>query len=130
MAVTYGLLRLPKMPELKNRDLSDFRPLDNDDLDITTIPYKDKARETIRKQKLEQYKTTGTIKSIVYVGFVLRFLFFFFFVFQEFGQDTSPRILKKQRNPGHWPNRKRRKEKRRDKKERKRNKLRSQIISH
>lgn len=80
MAVTYGLLRLPKMPELKNRDLSDFRPLDNDDLDITTIPYKDKARETIRKQKLEQYKTTGTIKSIVYVGFVLRFLSFFFFL--------------------------------------------------
>ncbi|CAH0549129.1 unnamed protein product [Brassicogethes aeneus] len=57
MAATYGLLQLPKMPELKNRDLSDFPALT--DFDVTRVPYKDKLRETIRKQKLEEYKVTG-----------------------------------------------------------------------
>lgn len=57
MGATYGLLQLPKMPELKNRDLSDFPEVP--ELDINTIPYKDKVREKIRQQKLEQYQKTG-----------------------------------------------------------------------
>ncbi|KAJ8910503.1 hypothetical protein NQ315_012350 [Exocentrus adspersus] len=57
MGETYGLLQLPKMPELKNRDLSDFTEVQ--DFDTNTVPYKDKVREKIRKQKLEQFKQTG-----------------------------------------------------------------------
>ncbi|KAJ8952163.1 hypothetical protein NQ314_007587 [Rhamnusium bicolor] len=57
MGATYGLLQLPRMPELKNRDLSDFPEVP--DLDINSIPYRDKIRENIRQQKLEQYKKTG-----------------------------------------------------------------------
>ncbi|CAG9814893.1 unnamed protein product [Phaedon cochleariae] len=58
VGATYGLLKLPKMPELKNRDLSDFPEIP--DLDLNTIPYKDKTREKIRIQKLGQYKITGS----------------------------------------------------------------------
>lgn len=57
VAASYGLLQLPKMPELKNRDTSDFPEVPV--LDINTIPYKDKVREVIRLQKLEEYKVTG-----------------------------------------------------------------------
>ncbi|KAF7287667.1 putative ATP-dependent RNA helicase DDX55 homolog [Rhynchophorus ferrugineus] len=61
MGVTYGLLQLPKMPELKNRDVSDFSPIDN--LDLNNIPYKDKIREQSRLKKLDEYKTTGVWPS-------------------------------------------------------------------
>ncbi|VEN55959.1 unnamed protein product [Callosobruchus maculatus] len=57
VAATYGLLQLPKMPELKNRDISDFPELP--DFDANTVAYKDKVREKIRLQKLEEYKHTG-----------------------------------------------------------------------
>uniref|UniRef100_A0A6P7GBS3 ATP-dependent RNA helicase n=1 Tax=Diabrotica virgifera virgifera TaxID=50390 RepID=A0A6P7GBS3_DIAVI len=57
VAATYGLLQLPKMPELKNRDLSDFPQVPG--FDINSVPYKDKIRENVRFQKLEQYKVTG-----------------------------------------------------------------------
>ncbi|KAG5896651.1 hypothetical protein JTB14_021297 [Gonioctena quinquepunctata] len=57
VAATYGLLQLPKMPEMKNRDISDFPEIPN--LNLNSVPYKDKIREKIRLQKLEQYKTTG-----------------------------------------------------------------------
>ncbi|KAK9886414.1 hypothetical protein WA026_016693 [Henosepilachna vigintioctopunctata] len=56
MASSYGLLQLPKMPELKNRDICDFQACD---VDINSIPYKDKQREKLRLQKLEEYKRTG-----------------------------------------------------------------------
>ncbi|CAH1963103.1 unnamed protein product [Acanthoscelides obtectus] len=57
VAATYGLLQLPKMPELKNRDLTDFAEVP--DFDINSVAYKDKIREKIRLEKLEEYKTTG-----------------------------------------------------------------------
>nr|CAH7729712.1 unnamed protein product [Callosobruchus chinensis] len=57
VAATYGLLQLPKMPELKNRDLSDFPELP--DFDVNTVAYKDKFREKIRLEKLAEYKNTG-----------------------------------------------------------------------
>lgn len=63
VASTYGLLQLPKMPELKNRDISDFPEVPN--LDINSIPYRNKERETIRKKKLEQYNETGRMVKII-----------------------------------------------------------------
>lgn len=57
VAATYGLLQLPKMPELKKRILTDFPEIPN--FDINSIPYKDTVREKIRLQKLEHYKNTG-----------------------------------------------------------------------
>ncbi|KAL1501771.1 hypothetical protein ABEB36_007036 [Hypothenemus hampei] len=57
LGATYGLLQMPKMPELKNRDVTDFPALPT--LDLNSIPYKDKNREAIRLKKLEEYKKTG-----------------------------------------------------------------------
>lgn len=57
MALTYGLLQMPKMPECKNRDISDFHVIEN--LDVNTIAYKDKKKEEVRLEKLEEYKKTG-----------------------------------------------------------------------
>lgn len=64
VGATYGLLKLPKMPELKNRDLSDFPKIE--DLDFNAIPYRDKIREEHRLKKLKQFNQTG--KYIVYVN--------------------------------------------------------------
>lgn len=57
MAIGYGLLQLPKMPELRKCDTSAFPVIP--DLDINAIPYKDKQRENVRIQKLAVYKETG-----------------------------------------------------------------------
>ncbi|XP_066153836.1 probable ATP-dependent RNA helicase DDX55 homolog isoform X1 [Euwallacea fornicatus] len=57
LAASYGLLQLPKMPELKNRDLSDFPIVNN--FDTNNVPYRDKTREAIRLKKLNEYKQTG-----------------------------------------------------------------------
>lgn len=57
MAATYGLLQLPKMPELKNKDVSDFPLLPA--FDINTVPYIDKQKEIVRLEKLKLYKETG-----------------------------------------------------------------------
>lgn len=45
------------MPELKNADTSQFPQISQEELN--QIPYKDKQRELVRKQKLEEYKNTG-----------------------------------------------------------------------
>lgn len=58
MAAGYGLLQLPKMPEIRKIDTSDFPVIQ--DLDINAIPYKDKNREAIRQKKLEIYKESGS----------------------------------------------------------------------
>lgn len=42
VGATYSLLQLPKMPELKNRNLSDFPEIP--DLDLNSIPYKIRFR--------------------------------------------------------------------------------------
>lgn len=57
MAIGYGLLQLPKMPEFKNVDTTTFPTIPN--LDINTIPYKDKQREVVRQKKLEEYQKSG-----------------------------------------------------------------------
>lgn len=60
LAVGFGLLTLPKMPELKNRKTDFFKPLD---IDLNTIAYKEKAREKIRQEKLTIYRETGVWPS-------------------------------------------------------------------
>jgi ATP-dependent RNA helicase DDX55/SPB4 len=54
--VGWGLLKLPKMPELKSFDMSTFHA---PQLDWDAYAYKDKQREKIRLQELEEYKANG-----------------------------------------------------------------------
>lgn len=63
VGATYGLLQLPKMPELKNRDLSDFPEIP--DLELNSIPYRNKIREEQRLQKLKELHQTGKILFLV-----------------------------------------------------------------
>lgn len=52
----FGLLKVPRMPEVKGRDLSVFQEID---IDINSISYKNKQRETVRLKKLKNYQNTG-----------------------------------------------------------------------
>ncbi|KAL6627379.1 hypothetical protein ACP70R_031105 [Stipagrostis hirtigluma subsp. patula] len=54
LAMEYGLLQVPSMPEVKHHSLSleGFIPID--DLDVTQIKYKDRAREKQRKKALKK----------------------------------------------------------------------------
>lgn len=56
LASAFGLMRLPKMPELKRADMSNFDDpkADVGDVDIDAIKYKDKAREKLRRRKQEE----------------------------------------------------------------------------
>jgi len=56
LATGFGLLKLPKMPELKRFKASSFQPYD---VDLNTVAYKDKVREKIRLEKLATYRETG-----------------------------------------------------------------------
>nr|CAD7452250.1 unnamed protein product [Timema tahoe] len=56
LATGFCLLRLPKMPELKGRDISSFQPAQVDFNDIT---YKDTQKEASRVNKLQVYRETG-----------------------------------------------------------------------
>lgn len=56
LALGWGLLRLPKMPELKNFDKSSFQA---PQLDWDEYAYTDKQREKVRRQELEDYKANG-----------------------------------------------------------------------
>lgn len=56
LALGWGLLKLPKMPELKTFDKSSFRA---PQLDWDEYAYKDKQREKVRRQELEDYKANG-----------------------------------------------------------------------
>lgn len=64
VAATYGLLQLPKMPELRNRDVSDFPEIT--DLDLNAISYRDKTREEQRIKKLTQFTHTGYLVFILW----------------------------------------------------------------
>ncbi|XP_006645526.2 DEAD-box ATP-dependent RNA helicase 18 [Oryza brachyantha] len=54
LAMEYGLLQIPSMPEVKHHSLSleGFTPVD--DVDVTKIKYKDKAREKQRQKTLKR----------------------------------------------------------------------------
>ncbi|CAA21146.1 ATP-dependent RNA helicase Spb4 [Schizosaccharomyces pombe] len=56
LATAYALLHLPKMPELKDTEISEniFKKFD---IDYATIPYRDQVREQARRRRLEVEKT-------------------------------------------------------------------------
>jgi len=56
LAMGFGLLRMPKMPELKDKDMSSFINLE---IDINAIPYANKQHELHRIEKLTKYQNTG-----------------------------------------------------------------------
>jgi len=56
-ASSYGLLKMPKMPELRNITLSNFTA---EKIDFNLIKYKDKAREKVRQEKLAEFHKTGS----------------------------------------------------------------------
>lgn len=56
VAMGFGLLKMPKMPELKNQETSSFQETE---IDLNSIAYKDKQRETKRIEKLKEYRQTG-----------------------------------------------------------------------
>lgn len=57
MATSFGLMKMPRMPELKGVTITDFVPVR---MDYNTIPYQDKQKEKSRLQKLSAYKETGS----------------------------------------------------------------------
>lgn len=56
LATGFGLLKLPRMPELKNYQTEDFIPCD---INLNSIKYKDSKKERDRQKKLSIYKDTG-----------------------------------------------------------------------
>lgn len=58
IATSYGLLKLPKMPEMKDTFLETFQsPYKN--IDLNTLQYKDKQKQASYDKKLEIYQETG-----------------------------------------------------------------------
>ncbi|XP_055462036.1 ATP-dependent RNA helicase DDX55 isoform X1 [Psammomys obesus] len=57
LARGFGLLRMPRMPELRGKQFPDFVPVD---IDTDTIPFKDKIREKQRQKLLEQKRKERT----------------------------------------------------------------------
>ena len=62
LATGLGLVTLPKMPELRGRDTSGFIP--PPDIDITKIPYLDKAKEKKRLDSARNPTATATKHSV------------------------------------------------------------------
>ncbi|KAJ8712666.1 hypothetical protein PYW08_007970 [Mythimna loreyi] len=62
IATSYGLLKLPLMPEIKQEHKDQFEG-PKDQIDFNSIPYKDKQKEASRLQKLSEYKKTGVWPS-------------------------------------------------------------------
>ncbi|XP_012228216.1 probable ATP-dependent RNA helicase DDX55 homolog [Linepithema humile] len=56
LAMGFGLLKMPKMPELKGKDVSFFV---GPDIDVNTISYVNQQRELRRMEKLTKYQNTG-----------------------------------------------------------------------
>lgn len=56
LAMSFGLLKMPRMPELKGRDTSSFI---GPKIDLNSITYLNKNKEQIRLAKLNEFKKTG-----------------------------------------------------------------------
>lgn len=56
LAMAFGLLKMPRMPELKGRDVSSFIA---PQIDFNSITYLNKNKEQIRLEKLNEYHNTG-----------------------------------------------------------------------
>lgn len=59
IATLFGLLQLPKMPEIKDHHKNEFLPPKNLVFDVNNIKYKDKKREIERQKNFGIYKETG-----------------------------------------------------------------------
>lgn len=59
-AHSYGLLRLPKMKELKGLDLTSFK---RSNIDTAIIKFKDKNREKQRQMKLIELRKNENVES-------------------------------------------------------------------
>ncbi|XP_055602641.1 probable ATP-dependent RNA helicase DDX55 homolog [Uranotaenia lowii] len=62
IATSYGLLQLPKMPEMKDAFKATFRG-PPESLDITKLTYKDKQKQASYDSKLKIYQETGEWKG-------------------------------------------------------------------
>ncbi|XP_041972244.1 probable ATP-dependent RNA helicase DDX55 homolog [Aricia agestis] len=62
VATSYGLLKLPRMPELTEEHRAQFRG-PTATIDFNDIPYRDPQKEASRLHKLKEYKETGTWPS-------------------------------------------------------------------
>ncbi|GAB0092748.1 RNA helicase [Sergentomyia squamirostris] len=58
VATSYGLLKLPKMPEIKEIHKEEFLGPE-EEIDFTSIAYKNSQREQTRQEKLTVYQETG-----------------------------------------------------------------------
>jgi len=58
LASSFSLLRLPKMPELRDKKLTNFVPA-GPEVNIHAIPFKDKARESSRQKRLAVELASG-----------------------------------------------------------------------
>lgn len=56
LAIGFGLLKLPKMPEIKSTVVTDFQPVE---IDFNSIKYSNDAREQSRQKKLNIYLETN-----------------------------------------------------------------------
>lgn len=56
LAMGFGLLRMPRMPELKGKTTSSFK---EDEIDINSIVYSDKQKEKSRLEKLKVFQESG-----------------------------------------------------------------------
>ncbi|XP_023944826.2 probable ATP-dependent RNA helicase DDX55 homolog [Bicyclus anynana] len=62
VATSYGLLKLPRMPELRDEHRRQFAPPAGA-VDLDGISYRDKQKEARRLQHLEEYQNTGVWPS-------------------------------------------------------------------
>ncbi|KAG7303253.1 hypothetical protein JYU34_011720 [Plutella xylostella] len=62
IATSYGLLKLPLMPEVKPEHKLQFQG-PKQEIDFNSIPYRDKQKEESRLKKLEEYRKTGVWPS-------------------------------------------------------------------
>ncbi|XP_012251648.2 probable ATP-dependent RNA helicase DDX55 homolog [Athalia rosae] len=56
VAMGFGLLKMPRMPELKKQNTHSFQ---DPEIDLNVIAYKDKQRESKRLEKLKEFRVTG-----------------------------------------------------------------------
>ncbi|KAI4473209.1 hypothetical protein M0802_016256, partial [Mischocyttarus mexicanus] len=56
LGIGFGLLKMPRMPELKGRDITSFVA---SKIDFNSITYLNKEKERIRLEKLNEFRNTG-----------------------------------------------------------------------
>ncbi|XP_076640675.1 putative ATP-dependent RNA helicase DDX55 homolog [Halictus rubicundus] len=61
LAMSFGLLRMPRMPELKGRDTSSFK---QEDIDVNSVAYLNKQREQNRLEKLKTFQDSGVWPTV------------------------------------------------------------------